>query len=1325
MIRILLGWLLGLVPVLSPLQGQAPGRPRIAFIGLHGGVFETLEEQAASLDLEVVYLGDAEIQEEKADFASFGLVVLQHVRSEDRDHYRALIRDARKRRKETAFLDLSGLASRRLPDLAREGILVKDPRAKAYYGPPAGNLGRLLRYLAVRYLGRSGEVPPPLPQPRAGIHHPRAPERFDKVGDFLAWRHSSMPDLDRRPRVAVAVHEKHLSFQSGAVVDALIRAFEKRGMLAAAFVDYSKAYEKRLEDFAPDVVVHDCHARESVEFRAKLGALHVQSVYFRKQAIRDWKVSVEGLAPNEMAFQLTAQEPLGTIEPLVASGTELGGGGEAQIPIPERVDHLADRVAAWIRLRRKPKAEKRIAVIYWDREMGKGELMRGSATGMHLNGPKSLVALLRRMKAEGYRIDPLPKDEEELVSWMMERGRQIGIWAPEVLDRLARSGEALLIPVEAYRRWFETKVPPRARKEVLAKWGEPPGRFLVWRDGRGRPFIVVPRIRLGNVVLLPQPLKGEAHDSSRVHDKTIPPPHNYLATYFWLQEGFRADAVVHFGTHGTEFLFPAKPAGLSEADWPDVLLGTMPNVNPWIINNLGESSPVRRRAYAVLVDHLVPPSVQAGLSDELANLHGDIDKWFTLEGGALKKEFRKRITEQFLALSLEKDLHFEPEDGGLLSPEQVRGLLAYLHEIHNETTPVSLHVLGSPPPKKLLVPWIVTCLRKPFLDGLGAIVEVPAGESLTPGDREKYLRRTAETAIGAFLDRKLDPKAALKAAGVEPPEGGLPEKLRRGFETARELALGFAGAGAEIDNLLKALDGGFVPPGPSNSPDRNPAVLPTGRNMYLLNPEEVPTRPSWEIGRALVDRLLADFKKRKGRYPKRIAFTLNSFATFQDYGVMEAQILRALGVRPVWDERNLVADLELVPIEELGRPRIDVFLSVVGYYRDMLPSRMRLLDKAIRLVHGDLDPRNFVRRHSERIRRELAARGIPAEKAAKLARGRIFGRAPGDMGGGSYYYLVERSGDWDTRAELMETYIEHSCYVYTEGLWGAEARPAFERQLDGAEVLLRNWSDRTRSPLSNKYDWYKGGSLSMAIKYVTGEEPEWFFSDVRDPDRTGLVRAEDALRKDFRVRLFNRKWIEGMMREGYAGADLIAKHVSNAYGWKIMRPGAVSADLFERIVDVFVRDSKRLGIREWFERENPYAFQEIAEVLLETIRKGYWKADEETVRELARAFARSVREHGESGGILGGGNEKLKAFVGEYAGTPGTAEASARPKGPEPVERPARTSRPAEVVEGQVLEPQRDRPRPFPWSTVLALGLPLLLVLAGFLLGFGDPGRHR
>jgi cobaltochelatase CobN len=1240
----------------------APGSTvvqRIAFVGLHGGVFQRLKQFETDFALRIEYVTDDQLSKAEVDLSTYELVFFQHTRNEDRQQYLRLITIAKEKKTTFRCFSISGDGDATLAPLIAKGLVEHDKGLKAYYGNSPENLRRMLNYISIEYLHRPGNLVPPEKDPGLiGLFHPDHREMFPTTADFLQWSQQRGLPVESQPRVVIAVHGTHLAYQQPQVVAALIREAERQGMLAVAMTDMSVEYDQNLLDFKPHVVIHTCHSRERVSFREQLAVPHLHSLFFRQQSIANWEESKIGLSASEMTFQVTGQEILGAIEPQIAAGTKFGGGSDEELlPVPERIEHLVRRANAWANLAIVPRADKRVAIIYYDREMGKAELMRGSATGMFMNAPRSLVGLLQKLQSAGYGLQSVPTSEDQLLAWMQERGRQIGIWAPGVLDRLARSGEDVLVPLEKYQEWFNEKLTPELRADVIKHWGPPPGKFLVWTD-HGQQYITIPRIDLGNVILLPQPLRGEAHDTSLVHDQRVPPPHNYLATYFWLQQEFQAHAMIHFGTHGSEFMLPGKPVGLSARDWPDLVMGSIPNLNPWVLNNLGESSPVRRRAYAVLLDHLVPPSVNAELSDELLNLHNDIDKWVGLEEGALKEKFRAEISRQARSANLTVDLQLALDEHQLLSSAQIMDVLKYLHEIHNETTPVNLHVLGTPPRDDLLIPYLVTCLRKGFIEELGKVVEVPAGEALTPGDRDKFLHSKAVDLLTLIIKQQYPPHECLTLIGANVAHGEISKELGKYIEQANHLAKGFADTHQEIDNLLSALDGRFVPPGPGNSPDRNPSALPTGRNMFLMNPEEVPAPAAWELGKELVDQLLAQQLSTKGKYPQKIGFTLNSFATFQDYGVMESQIFYLLGVRPVWSAQNLVEDVEIIPAAELGRPRVDVFIANQGYYRDMLPSRMHLIDKAIRLVidTDESEDVNLPRRNSLRIERELTKAGLPSQRAEIFARGRIFGHAEGQYGSPSYYYLVEKSGDWETREDLMNVYLKQARHIYTEGAWGLEAAESYNSHIHGTEIVVRSWSDRTTSPLSNKYVWYQGGSLCLAIQHLTGQSPEFILSDVRDPDAAGMVRAEDALRKDFRVRLFNRKWIEGMMKEGYAGADQIAVHVSNAMGWKTMRPESVADDLWQEIVNVYVRDSKNLAIKEWFESSNPYAYQEMNEVLLETARKGFWTPDEQTLREITLEFVQSVVRHGEGGGLRGGGNHRLESFVKQVLERVGTSQ---------------------------------------------------------------------
>jgi cobaltochelatase CobN len=690
------------------------------------------------------------------------------------------------------------------------------------------------------------------------------------------------------------------------------------------------------------------------------------------------------------------------------------------------------------------------------------------------------------MKEAGYSMSRVPARDTELIEWMQAGGRQIGMWSQNDIDKLVKNGSPVLIPVNTYKKWLNERVPEEARKQLIEKWGQPPGKFMVWKNSANEQFIVIPRIALGNVILLPQPLRGEAQDVSLTHDRRVPPPHNYLATYFWLEKEFHADALVHFGTHGSEISLPGKQTGLCDKDWDDIILGSMPNINPWIIDNLGEAVIAKQRAYAVLIGYLPPPLVNAELSDSLLNLENDINKWDAMDASQLKEQFRASITKQVLQTNFDTDAQVKVAQGGLLTDEQIQQVSKKLHDISNETVPTSLHILGEPPGEDLLIPYLVSCLRKKFIDELAAVFPVPAGES----DRGKYLRKKAEEILGLTIWGRLTPIEAVRAAGGKIHGNSMPDGITKGIELAADLNTRFKKTGQEIDNLLAALDGKYVPPGPGMNPVRNPGAVPTGRNLYMLNPDEVPSRPSWELGKTLVDQMLGSYRQKHGNLPEKVAFTLSPFSTFRDYGVMEAQILYLIGAEPVWDDKNLANDIKIIPRELLNRPRIDVFISAHSIYRDYFAGRMLLIDKAIRMVSQLDEPDNGVRQGTLKLKDDLVKRNLPEDKATMLSTARIFGYPPGQYGSPAYYYLIERSGEWDSREQLMQAYLRQVKYVYSKDLWGVESPEAYEEAIQKTNIVLRTWSDNTSSPLSNKYTWYTGGSLAMAVHYLTGQEPE-------------------------------------------------------------------------------------------------------------------------------------------------------------------------------------------------------------------------------------------
>lgn len=1219
--------------------------PTVVFVGLHGGAFARFQALAPAAAVEVRYLDDDRVAGGVDELTTAAAVVLQHVR--DGKELAQMLLAAKRQNPTLRVFALSGANA--LATHGADKLVENDGKLQACYRAPRHeNLAALLVRVRQLVRGEPDTAPEPLPLALGVLHRPGRDDAFAGVEALLAEAKARGVDVERAPRVVVAVHSTHFLLQQPRVVQALVEALDRRGALACAAIDGGEgldgyAYEKAMLELKPAVVIHTCHSTEKVPFRDALDAVHVHSLFFRTQSIDGWTSSATGIAPSEIMFQVATQEMLGAIAPIAACGTTRGGGSDEDFtPIPDRIERVVGRALAHARLRQVANADKKVAIVYYDREASRSSLMRGSPTGMMLNAPPSLLAVLRTMRERGYRVD-VPADEDALIAMAERSGRVVGVSGPGEAEALADSGLVPLVPQADYERWLAARVPAAARADLEKHWGKAPGRICVVERG-GAKFVVVPMLQLGNVVLMPQPLRGEAYDPSQTHDKAIPPPHSYLAAYLWLEHTFGAHAYVHFGTHGSEFFLPGKNVGMSQLDWPDILLGDVPNVSPWVVNNTGESILSKRRAYATLVDHLVPPTQEAGLADGLAALHRDLHRLLRLEPGVLREKLRSAVTQQVRQQGLDQDLDFALAKDALLDDAQLDLVCAQLHVIEEDLTPTTLHRLGQAPDDVLRLPWLVHCGGQALLDALG---EVP-GLGPFAGDHGRARgRELATELVRRHLRDGLPLAEALRACGAAADV--VPStKLREAVEEVAGIDRGLADTRLEIDNLLRALDGRFVTPGPGQSPERNPKSVPTGRNMFLLDPRELPTKEAWAIGVQLADELLQKHRAEHGDWPTKIAFNIRAMNSFRDFGVMEAQVLWMLGCEPVRDNRGNVVDVALVPREKLGRPRIDVFLQGGSRYNDMLADRAKLLDRAVRLAIAQDEADNRVRAATTARAAELRAAGVDAARAEVLAKARMFGGPPGGANA-SYSYLVQRSGDWQDQKQLAEAWLAGEKYAYTEGAWGEEADVAFRSALKDSEYVLRSWADTTRGPTTDRYMWMHGGTLAMAIETLSGKRPRFVMNDLRDMDRASLVDAEQALRRDIRVRALNRKWIEGMMKEGYAGADQLKVVTSNAYGWQTMRSGALPDETFERLADVYVRDALGLGLKEFFAKENPWALQGIAENLLETARKGLWNAKPETLAELATVLRDSRAAHGDAGGFVNAGNRALEQFVQQHA----------------------------------------------------------------------------
>ncbi|RBP47612.1 cobaltochelatase CobN subunit [Roseimicrobium gellanilyticum] len=1208
------------------VMGQAvPSSTKLAFVGVWERSMPLLDQACREHGVSAGFYSAGEFAKlDGKEVSAFPVVLVLNIDAASTSALTAKLKEAHEVNAAQKVLSLDTRDSQ--VDLEKQGLLVQDPALRSYWrGNGPTNVTRMIGYCGKAYLGLEREVLPPIIIPEFGYYAPEHEDAFTDIERYREFRKSTQHWKDDAPVAVLVIQQSFWITRDLKVVNAQMEALERHGLNPVViFGDSADKVNGLIRAAKPAVLIEDRHGSNwnNGEFLKELDIPYLRPVSMLGSTVEEWQKNPRGLSYQDVGLFMSLQEYWGTVEPMVVGGLQASiQGFRLHEPIPDRVEAFAARAANLVALRTKKNPEKKIAIIYYNKGLGQDDLMRGSPTGAFLDGPESLVRFLPRLQKAGYAMENLPATAAELIETLKKKGRNIGPWAQGDLEKLADEGEPSLIPLRAYQKWFDARLSEEARKAVVDKYGPPPGRLMVVKRN-GEPHLVIPRIQMGNVILTPQPERGHKQDDKLLHSRDVPPPHSYLAFYWWLEEEFGADAILHWGTHGSLELLPGKENGLSKDCWSDVCVSRMPVVNLWITDNLAEATVSRRRSYATLVDHRVPPALTAGLSEEFKTLHDDIHKFNTLEPGLLREEFRKGISEQIVKESLELVAR-APEGKKPFPDEVIARVDDHLHHLYDSQTPTRLHILGQPPTEQERLPYLTSILGLRYLKHLSE-----AAPFIRNMEHDKQMQRDAAARLlGDALEGKVE------TAMPRTPE------IEKDVTFARDVQERLMNADSEITGLIHALDGGYTLPGPGPDPIRNSGSLPTGRNLYSLNPEEIPNRAAWEVGCRLVNDLLRD------RKPKKIGMDLTGMETMCDYGVMEAQILFLLGVRPVWDHNNLVNDVELIPMDELKRPRVDVFIAVGGDYKETFGSRMVLLDKAVRLAAAAKEEHNPVRDAVAEMETRLHRRGFSSVRASQFSLARIFGTKPGNMTGTHILYLVPRSGVWENQDEITSVYTDNMSYVYSGEVWGEKVDGLYEEAIQGTDTILRVWASNMTSQLTNHHSYEYFGGLSMAVKKLTGSTPQALIADVRNPDGASIRDLEEVLATNLRSELLGKKWLQGMKDHDYAGAGHIAEMVKNTFGWSVTRPESVSQQTWTDIYEVVLKDRHKLGLEEWFEKVSPHAMQEIAATLLEAARKGVWQASEEQIADITRMYADSVARHGDSGGLVSGGNVKLATYA--------------------------------------------------------------------------------
>jgi cobaltochelatase CobN len=907
-----------------------------------------------------------------------------------------------------------------------------------------------------------------------------------------------------------------------------------------------------------------------------------------------WHDNDDGLSPLDVATQVAVPEFDGRIIAVPFSFKEIDDEGLiSYVADPERCARVAGLAVKHARLRAIPPAEKRVAVVFSAYPTKHARI--GNAVG--LDTPASAVALLRAMRDAGYAIGEIPgvdaHDGDALIHALIERGGQDPDWLTD--GQLA--GNPIRVSAKNYRDWFGT-LPAELADAVVEHWGPPPGELFVDRSRDPDGEIVIAALQAGNVVLMVQPPRGFGENPVAIyHDPDLPPSHHYLAAYRWLDTGFRADAVVHLGKHGNLEWLPGKTLGMSAACGADAALGDLPLIYPFLVNDPGEGTQAKRRAHATLVDHLIPPMARAETYGDIARLEQLLDEHATvaaLDPGKLPA-VRQQIWTLMRAAKMDHDLGLDERPDEDSFSDMLLHVDGWLCEIKDVQIRDGLHVLGQPPAGDAELDLVLAILRARQLFG---------GEQTVPGLRQAlglaedgHDERAAVDAVEAGARQLV---TALQAAGWDPHAA---ETLTDDSQVATilrfaatEVVPRLAGTGAEIDQVLRALDGRYISAGPSGSPLRGLVnVLPTGRNFYSVDPKAVPSRLAWETGVAMADSLLERYRDDYGSWPQSVGLSVWGTSAMRTAGDDIAEVLALLGVRPVWDEASRrVVNLEPLPLTELGRPRIDVTVRISGFFRDAFPHVVTMLDDAVQLVASLAEPAedNYVRAHAQA---DLAQHGDERRSTT-----RIFGSKPGTYGAGLLQLIDSRN--WRDDADLAQVYTAWGGFAYGRGLDGRPAADDMNRQYRRIAVAAKNTDTREHDIAdSDDYFQYHGGMVAT-VRALTGQAPAAYIGDNTRPDAVRTRTLSEETTRVFRARVVNPRWITAMRRHGYKGAFEMAATVDYLFGYDATA-GVMADWMYERLSAEYVLDDEN---RKFMAESNPWALHGMAERLLEAAGRGMW-----------------------------------------------------------------------------------------------------------------------
>ncbi len=1128
------------------------------------------------------------------------------------------------------------------------------------------NIRNMFRYLLHHLFNEPVTFRAPEELPWQGLHHPDMESIFPSTEEYLSAYHER---LSFRPdaRLGVLYSRSNWATENLEIEKRLIAALEARKVGVIPLFFYSLK-DEALGNLSGVEVIEKYLTRDGrplVDGIVKLtsfflgtakGSLNASDKQpgadlLKKLNIplfgpvisyykdRDqWLQDPQGLGA-QVSWSIAMPEFEGVIEPFVIGATRgiTRPEEDSYEPIEERIERLADRMVRWTRLGKKENSEKKVAFILHNNPCASVEATVGA--GAHLDTLESVADILKRMKGEGYGVTP-PADGKALIDDIMNR-KAVSEFRWTTIEEIVEKGGTLdLVEPERYRLWFD-ELPEKTRARMSEAWGNPPGEekdgipaAMVY-DGR----IAVTGVSYGNAVVCVQPKRGcaGARCDGRVckilHDPDVPPPHQYVATYKWLSREYGADAVVHVGTHGNLEFLPGKSTGLSSGCFPDIGVDTMPHLYIYNADNPPEGTVAKRRSNAVLIDHMQTVMVRGELYGDLEQAERLLEEYERYKD----TEPAKAHTISHLIMDKVRGLQLLDGNGEAAHDrfdEKIRDIHDRLSLLKNTYVPKGMHIFGRLPEGERLADFVYAVARFENSPGSlrGAVAKIIGREhGLTGEDLDEKVEEVAKALCRYHVNTGIGLSSVLgELFTVRPSE--LP--LLREAEKKLNDILRDVRASDETGSLLTGLQGGYIEPGPSGLITRGRSdVLPTGRNFYSLDPQRIPTAAAWETGKALAERTIEKYMEDEGKHPENIAFYWQCTDIMWADGEGMAQMMYLIGANPLRHNNGRVKGFEIIPLDELGRPRIDITVRVSGITRDNFPGAIELLDEAVQAVAVLDEPTemNFIKKHTLE---KLDGKTAPDREDLRKASYRIFASMPGTYQAGTQ--LAVYASAWKTEKDLADVFLYWNGYAYGKGTFGEPAHQVLKNSLKTVDVTFNK-------TVTDEYDLtgccgYFGthGGMINAARVLSGNGIQNYYGDTREPDRVSVRTLTEEIRRIARAKILNPRWIEGMKEHGYRGAGEISTRVGRLYGWQATAR-AVDDAVFDDITRTFMMNEEN---RAFFEENNPWALEEIARRLIEAVERGLWNPSPDVREALKNIYVE----------IEGWIEEKMGDIKGDFQG---------------------------------------------------------------------------